>query len=132
MVAILILNWNSFADTIECIKSLLTISDTEFFIVLGDNGSIDGSLSEFEKFFNNNSIYYRHESFDKANFENSPIASNTVLLCDLQENNGFSKGNNLLFRIASQYQPDYYLCLNNDTVVCSDFLSKLMTFQKIQ
>lgn len=46
MTGIIILNWNGWEDTIDCLKSLKQITDTEYFIVLVDNGSNNNSVEK--------------------------------------------------------------------------------------
>src|SRR2546427_1307343 len=43
-VAILVLNWNGWADTIDCLDSLSQISYPNFALVVVDNGSTDNSV----------------------------------------------------------------------------------------
>ncbi|NMC61155.1 MAG: glycosyltransferase, partial [Candidatus Methanofastidiosa archaeon] len=38
-VSIIVLNWNNWKDTIECLESLYRISYTNYNIILVDNGS---------------------------------------------------------------------------------------------
>ena len=42
-VSIVIINWNNWMDTLECLKSLLNINNSVFQIVLVDNNSTDDS-----------------------------------------------------------------------------------------
>ena len=42
-VAVIVLNWNGWADTIECLESLLRIDYSEYVAIVCDNGSSDGS-----------------------------------------------------------------------------------------
>lgn len=127
MVAILVLNWNGWRDTIECIKSLLTSSNQDYFIFVGDNGSTNESLEYIEEYCKNDDIEYSRVEYG---IDNLPQIPTKVVLCDLKENNGFSKGNNMMLNLASKYSPDYYLLLNNDTEVEHDFLDKLLLFKK--
>ncbi|MFQ5561238.1 MAG: glycosyltransferase family 2 protein, partial [Nitrospinota bacterium] len=39
-VAIVILNWNGWSDTEECLQSLFRIEYSNYFVVLIDNGSL--------------------------------------------------------------------------------------------
>ena len=48
-VAIVVLNWNGWRDTLACIASLQALDATEFSIVLVDNGSTDGSVAHFQR-----------------------------------------------------------------------------------
>lgn len=128
MVAILILNWNGWEDTIACLKSLLLMDFKDYFIILGDNGSNNDSkdrLSEYCKSIGKNSEWLSLESRTCRT-----ISMKDIVLYDLKTNNGFAKGNNLMMRFAWQYKPDYYLLLNNDTEVEPDFLTKLVNYQK--
>lgn len=128
MVAILILNWNGWNDTIDCLKSLLSMEYEDFFIILGDNGSNNDSkeqISDFCTSIGKNGKWETLESDSKKSVEKKDI-----ILIDLKVNNGFAKGNNLMVKYAWQFNPEYYLLLNNDTEVEPDFLKKLVDFQK--
>lgn len=48
-VCIVILNWNGWRDTIECLESLFRISYNNYQVVVIDNASTDGSLEIMEK-----------------------------------------------------------------------------------
>lgn len=127
MVAILILNWNGFEDTIECLKSLLASNNQDFFIIVGDNGSTNDSINNIERFLINDNIEYCKVVYGEDNLPNNLCK---VVLCDLKVNNGFSRGNNMMLTLASRYLPDYYLFLNNDTEVEPNFLHLLVSFQR--
>src|SRR6266516_3638472 len=43
-VYVLILNWNNWPDTLECLESVFRTSYPDFQVILCDNGSTDGSL----------------------------------------------------------------------------------------
>ncbi|OUP07132.1 hypothetical protein B5F34_11910 [Mediterranea sp. An20] len=129
MVCILILNWNGYHDTIECLRSLDKILYEHYFVIVGDNGSSDHSLEKIEDFCINENRLYGKIVLGSGE-ELLPIKKRMTILYDLEDNNGFSRGNNLMLKYASQYQPDYYLLLNNDTIVEPDFLSILVKFQQ--
>ncbi len=103
LVEIIIVNYNGFEDTIECIKSLQCITYKNYLITVVDNASPMPPTDEQLEFLKSNSTY---------------IESNTNL--------GFAGGNNYGIRMTSELEPDYYLLLNNDTIVCPDFLTKLV------
>ena len=102
MVAIILVNYNGAIDTINCIKSLSEMTGIDYEIIVVDNCSSDDSLVKLKK------------AQEMYHF--------TLLQADY--NNGFSAGNNI--GIEHALNADYYLLLNNDTVVEPDFLKKLL------
>ena len=76
-VAILLVNWNGYNLTRECIESLLSITYNNFQIYVVDNGSTDGSYERL-----------------KTEFPN-------IALIRSNRNLGFSGGNNLGIKTMS-------------------------------
>lgn len=109
LVYIILVNYKGYADTIDCVNSLLKINYDNYKIVIVENASSDAALIKENQFINANA---------------------TVLYA--QENKGFSEGNNIGIRYAMRYNPDYLLLLNNDTVVQSDFLNQLVKTAETQ
>lgn len=101
-VSIIILNWNSYEVTLDCLLSLRKIDYSNFEVVLVDNGSID-------------------ESPEKL-LANAP----EIRLIRNATNLGFAGGCNVGMRDALRRGTDYLLLLNNDTIVGPDFLSQLV------
>lgn len=126
MIAILILNWNGWQDTVECLKSIRKIDYKDYFVVIGDNGSINESISEVASFCKGENITVRPEVLCAETL--SEVNPGDVILYDLKTNNGFAKGNNLMIKYCHRFNPDYYFLLNNDTEVESDFLTELLSF----
>lgn len=105
MVCIIILNWNGYEITRECLHSLKEIDYPAFKIVMIDNGSNDGSVAKLKT------------EFDDRFMD----------IISLEKNTGFTGGNNIGIKHAKdKYDPDYFLMLNNDTVVKKDFLTKMV------
>jgi GT2 family glycosyltransferase len=50
MISIIILNWNGWKDTLECLESLKNINYNNYTIILVDNGSTDDSLWNIENY----------------------------------------------------------------------------------
>lgn len=114
-VFIIIINFNGWEDTKECLESLNKVNYDNFEVVMIDNGSKDNF--QFPPFdFAQGKIY---------NFKKLKI--HTIFN---EENLGFAGGNNQGIKLALDSPEggaaDYILLLNNDTRVESDFLTKLV------
>jgi GT2 family glycosyltransferase len=48
-VCVVVLNWNGWKDTIECLESLFRLDYPNYFVVVVDNGSTDGSVEQIRK-----------------------------------------------------------------------------------
>lgn len=104
-VCIILVNYNGTIDTIECVESLLNITYSNYKIIVADNGSTEKLCTE--------------------NY--SVLKDAHVEIIDVGANLGFAGGNNFAIEYCrNKYAPDYYLLLNNDTVVKSDFLTRLI------
>lgn len=125
MTAIIILNWNGYNDTIECLRSLYRMTSS-FFVVVADNGSSDASVNRIREFLEDENIDVMIVKRGNALTEKPNIRS--CIIYDIGENLGFARGNNESIRLISPMLPDYYLLLNNDTIVESDFLDRLTEF----
>jgi GT2 family glycosyltransferase len=99
-VAIIILNWNNWQDTVQCLESLSQIDYPNYQIVVVDNGSTDDSVLQLKQRFN------------------------AISLLESEKNLGFSGGVN--FGIEQMKTSDLILLLNNDTLVEKDFLTGLV------
>ncbi|MFC1700533.1 glycosyltransferase family 2 protein [Patescibacteria group bacterium] len=103
-VFVIILNWNGWRDTLECLKSLKQNNYWNYKIVVVDNGSTDNSLDRLQDI-----------DSDKR-----------ISLLPIGTNLGFSGGNNIGIKYALKNGADYILLLNNDTKVDKYFLSELI------
>jgi len=97
-VFIIIVNWNNWTDTLECLESLKNNDYLNYKVVIIDNGS-------------------------KEKFQ---ISDSKVKVIYNKENLGFSGGNNVGIKYALENKADYILLLNNDTIVSNNFLSKMV------
>lgn len=95
-VAIVILNYMNYKDTIECVESVSIDNYPEKEIIIVDNGSPNESRTELEKKFGN--------------------ASGIHLLWS-DKNTGFAKGNNIGICFATNaLSCKFVLVVNNDTI----------------
>lgn len=101
-VAVIVLHWNNYADTRDCLESLRDATYTDLMMVVVDNSSTNDSVDRLRA------------EFPQAHFVMNPA------------NYGFAKGNNEGIRYALEHDADYVLLLNNDTIVSPDFLEPLV------
>ncbi len=105
-VYVIILNWNNWKDTIECVESCLKLTYSNFRILIVDNGSTDNSESILRRRF--------------PGMECIQTGSNL----------GFAGGNNVGICHALEKGADYVWLLNNDTIIDPDSLSELIRAAK--
>lgn len=101
-VAIIIVNWNSYGDTSQCLESLKSLDYPNSQTIVVDNGSEDGSGEKLKTEY-----------------------PNVIFLKNL-ENLGFTGGNNTGIQYALENGSDYLMLLNNDTVITDSFLKPLV------
>ncbi len=136
-VSIIVLNWNGWRDTIECLESLYQIDYPDYTVILVDNGSDDESLVRIREYAQGDLKVT--SPFFEYNPENKPIeiieypgenenkTGRTLILIRNEINYGFAEGNNIGIRYALNYlHPDLIALLNNDTVVDPHFLTELV------
>ena len=147
-VSIIILNWNGWKDTIECLESLYAIDYQNFDIVLVDNHSQNESIEMLKRYCQGQvkaeskyqlidiknkplNIYEYEEDnnnqkFDQLEYSNLPSNKKIVLFLN-KKNHGFAKGNNIGIRFAQKNLKSDYICLlNNDTIVELNWLKELI------
>lgn len=126
-VAVLLLNWNGWQDTIECLESVLQSTGVAFRIVVCDNGSQDNSLVKIAAWAR--AAAKPFALYDRAQAEAGGLADESVPLVLIQTgaNLGFAGGNNVGLRYCLAHGGfDYVWVLNNDTVVAPDALQQLV------
>lgn len=105
-LAVCILNWNGLAYTTACVESLLASTNQTCAIYILDNGSTVNEAEQLQKKFNDKIITYRSK-----------------------QNLGFAGGyNHLILQLLKNHSYDYYLLLNQDTIVTPDCLHQLSTY----
>ena len=101
-IGVVLLNWNQYDDTVDCLRSLYGMDYPNFRVILLDNGSSDGSGEKIEGLFPRVEMLYS------------------------SVNLGFDGGNNLGIMRALNMGCDYVLLLNNDTVLDPALLKELI------
>lgn len=101
-LAVIIVNWNSYAFTHDTLASLNQTTYKNFDIVLVDNASTDNSVAQLQQ----------HHS--------------DIILLQNEQNTGFTGGNNKGMQYALDHGYEYVLLLNNDVAVEMNFLEPLL------
>lgn len=134
-VFILVLNWNGWEDTIECLESIQRLNYMNYSVAVIDNGSTDSSTARIKDWAAGKPITWIE--YDRAAAEAGGLqgqeakieglpASRKIILIQNGENLGFAGGNNVGIRYALKRGADYIWLLNNDTVVDREALSKMV------
>ncbi|MDN3954727.1 glycosyltransferase family 2 protein [Sporolactobacillus laevolacticus] len=98
-VAIILVNWNGYKDTKECLESLTLMSYSNFQVFIVDNCSTDNSYEKLESLVKNNNYSYK------------------INLLKTERNLGFAGGNNVAIKLVQSMGIKYIWLLNNDTIV---------------
>lgn len=106
-LAIIVLNYLNYEDTIECVNSILSYTYPIKGIVIIDNNSTNNSVRKLRSCYKNN---------------------HNVKILKAGKNYGYAKGNNIGITYAREHWGvEYVLCVNNDTVfVQEEFFSELL------
>jgi GT2 family glycosyltransferase len=142
-VYIVLLNYNGFLDTIECLESLLKLDYENFQIIVVDNSETQVSFENLTNWAQGKFLV-KETAFENLVF---PLEQKPVDYCTISENefldkelnpkivfvktnqnNGFAAGNNIALRHILKFgTPDSYIwLLNNDTVVDKEALSSIV------
>ena len=143
LVTIILLNWNGYDDTLEALESLYQIDYPNYNVIVVDNHSTNDSIdkiteyangnitveTQYTKYAHNKPIELTHlyeDNLRKVDYT-SGVDKKKLLLIENYENYGFAMGNNIAIDYTLKYDnPDYVLLLNNDTIVDSSFLTKMI------
>jgi hypothetical protein len=147
-VYIIILNWNGWQDTIECLESVFRNNYPAYTVIVCDNSSHDGSLEHIKLWADGrlNVLVPSHNSlrsltyppvikpipyieYNRKDAEKGGARDRKIPLVLIQTggNLGFAGGNNVGLRyILAREDAEYVWLLNNDTVIRLDALSHLI------
>lgn len=146
-VYVILVNWNGWGDTVECLESLLRSEPEGVRVIVCDNGSTDGSL-EHLKSWAAGGVEALAPAGPLQRFSFPPVAKPVscrvltreeaeegrgdardaaLTIIDTGANLGFAGGNNVGLRFAlSRDDFRYAWLLNNDTVVAPGALARLV------
>jgi GT2 family glycosyltransferase len=150
-VAIIVLNWNGWRDTIECLESLQRLTYLNYQIIVVDNGSTDDSVEKIKAWARGEisveSKFFEYDpstkpvqwiEYDRATAEAGGVSeeedklkllpsNRRMMLALAGENLGFSGGYNVGLQYAlTKKNIVYILVVNNDVIVSPDSLTRLV------
>lgn len=144
-VAIVLVNWNGWRDSVECIDSILACGYPNYHIYLVDNDSSDQSIEHITEWcktpsrdpgtrdfpgvghVSDTGVSIAYRLLESPNAIPSQAAADCRLtLVRSGGNLGFAGGNNVGIRVAGIANYDYFWLLNTDTVIDADALTRLV------
>ena len=126
--ALIILNYNNYEDTINCIESVEKFNTSTIKVIVVDNGSKrEGAVEAIDKQLQARYAGRYLRVSDKENTSSLPYMTFVVS----ERNDGYAQGNNKGLKFA--YQDDSIeniLILNNDVLFVEDMIGKLIDYQQ--
>lgn len=128
--AVIILNYNNWEDTINCIESVEEHNSASIRYIVVDNGStrercIDALESFFIKRFSG-----KYKKIYDTEVNESPLPYLTFLVS--QRNDGYARGNNKGLHLAyTDKNVDYIMILNNDILFVEDIIPRLNAISRV-
>jgi len=154
-VYIILLNYNGWQDTIECLESVLKSDYKNYQIIVIDNFSPNNSMEKIIAWANGELdlvlpaesrlkhlclplekkpipyVLYSREEALKGGLGVEANAGLPLVLIQAGENRGFAAGNNLGIKYALKKRDgDFFWVLNNDTLIPKNFLSNILETMK--
>lgn len=123
--ALIILNYNNYEDTINCIESVEKYNTSPIKYIIVDNGSTrSNTIQTLDKYlskrFSNEYILYNENETPKGILPK-------VCLLSSQTNDGYAQGNNKGLTLAyADEEIDKIMILNNDILFIEDILDRLI------
>ena len=148
--AIIILNWNGWEDTIECLESLQKLDYPEYQTIVVDNGSTNDSLENIKNWCEGKIPH--NMNLEKSSSDFKPLkyieykksiaesggkiekeriiekypSSRKLIIIRSDNNYGFPGGNNIAIKYTLRKKYDYVWLLNNDTVIDKNALKEMV------
>ncbi len=148
-VYIVVVNWNAWRHTVECLESVLRLDYPRYQVLVCDNGSVDGSMEWMRRWARGDPLpglarnpqlqhlcpggidgpvpHVVHEEDAVAPVRGRSGSDSRVVFIKTGKNLGFAGANNVALRYAlARDDFEYVWLLNNDTVVSPDALTRLV------
>ncbi len=144
-VAIIVLNYNGWENTRDCLESVMALEYAGLSLFVVDNGSRDGEAGKIDRWLSG--VSESREEMGAVGLDECRAVAYTgargstgaeaerrrkwAFLLANGVNRGFTRGNNMAIELAfSRVDPDYVMLLNNDVVLKPDSLAILAAFAR--
>lgn len=147
-VTVLIVNFNNWEDTVECLESVFKSSYKDFEVIVVDNSANDTSINNLQSWAKGNKavkqtrypeIVYPEKSkpldytalSEEAFYKNQSYLKKEVTFIKAN-NNGFAAANNIVLKklIEQDTTDGFVFLLNNDTLILTDTITNLVSNYK--
>jgi len=150
-VHVLLLNWNRWQDTVDCLESLFRLDYPNFTVVLCDNASTDGSVDRVKSWASGRGpsasepplelrplvspavpkpirlVEYSREVAERGGDSGTDSPEPPLVVINTGSNLGFAGGNNVGLRyIMARSEARLVWVLNNDILVAPEALALLV------
>jgi hypothetical protein len=144
-VTILIVNYNNWEDTVECIESVCKSTYKDFEVIVVDNSPNDISVNKLQEWAKgaikiNKTLFpelvYPEEIkpldyiliSEEVYYNSNVEVQNGITFIKAQNNHGFAAANNIVLKklIKTKKNDDFVFLLNNDTVLQRDTITNLV------
>lgn len=130
---VVVLNWNGWQDTLECLRSVYESDYGDFGVIVCDNASTDDSCARIRDWARQATRGGKPLTFSETSkdaLEAGDASSDTrvdLLLIQTGGNHGFAGGNNVAIRhVLQRGDAGYVWLLNNDTIIAPTTLARLV------
>lgn len=143
-VNIVILNYKTWEDTLECLESIYRLNYDNYKVIVVDNDSPNESVNKIQdwaegeyslKVENRFFLFSKEEVKKTIRYQILSEADSTgyegydLTLIKANQNNGYSAGNNIGLRFGMKHSKEaFFWILNNDVVVEPESLGQLVDF----
>ncbi|MGB5666704.1 MAG: glycosyltransferase family 2 protein [Maribacter sp.] len=146
-VTILIVNYNNWKDTIECLESVFKSRYKDLEVIVVDNSPNDDSVNYLQEWAKGN-IKIKQTRFPELVYpeQKKPLdfilvsekefynihTKNNMTIVKAKSNNGFAAANNIVLKklLKSNKDNSFVFLLNNDTVIPPDTITNLINNYK--
>ncbi|MEP6494701.1 MAG: glycosyltransferase family 2 protein [bacterium] len=125
-VHILLINFNGWRDTVECLDSVFALNYPDFSVIVCDCASADDSLDQLATWRRDDPAICR-AVIDETDIGQAQQSGTNVTVIRLAANRGFTGGNNAGLRHLLETNAEGLVwILNNDTIIAPESLREMV------